>query len=277
MKKLFGLFLSLFLISSSMFASDMDFDKEQVIIKGLSKKQLKERLKYVEMAKLSHSEAVFEKLRQMYKVNNAIKDDVFYAMKCMNFCNKGIFSEAFAASMKEEFERLKKLNWSNKPQIFYLQVCLSIMQDQLYPGFDSFVEEISINIDKVLENSSHERIDPVKLRTEILGECVFYFAKRGRSGYMEKLAEVFKKDEISEQISIIEIFTEKRDPAIFDHLTQILRKQEVEDYCPDLFIAYQDYASALNKQIPAVIQEKINQDENKARQEIEEFFQGYRQ
>lgn len=167
--------LMLLFVSLCLFANDAAFDKEQEILKGLSKKQLKDRLKYVKMAQSSNSQAVFEKLRQMYKVNNAIKDEVFYTMKLMNFYNNGIFSEAFADSMKEEFDRLKELSWGNKPQIFYLQVCLSIVQDQLFPGFDNFVEGISKNIDKILEDSSHERIDPVKLRAEIFRKIALLF------------------------------------------------------------------------------------------------------
>lgn len=240
----------LLLVTLCTFADEMVFDKEQVILEGLGKKSLKTRLKYIEMAKQSDSKAVFEKLREMYKVNNAIKEDVFYVMKWMNFYNKGIFSEAFAVSMKEEFERLKNLNWSNRPQIFYLQVCLSIIQNQLFPGFDDFIEGISKDIDKVLENSSHERIDQVKLRAEILGECVFYFAKRNRPGYMQKLAEVFMENEISEQASIIELFTERKDPTIFKFLSNLLSNSENSDACEALFNLYETYATAIGKNIP---------------------------
>jgi len=275
MKNKFFIAFMFLLLSFCAFADEMLFDKDKVILEGLGKKSLKTRLKYIELAKHSDSKAVFEKLREMYRVNNIIKDDVFYAMKWMNAYNKGVFSEAFAASMKEEFERLKNLNWANRPQIFYLQVCLSIIQDQLYPGFDGFVEEISKDIDKTLENSSHERIDPVKLKAEILGECIFYFAKRNRSGYMQKLAEVFMKNEISEQASIIELFTEKKDPTIFGPLSNFLSNDENIDTHETLFELYESYAKTIGKDIPQNIQKSINKLKLERQKNAKELLKDY--
>ncbi len=261
--------------NSALFADSQDFDKEQAILSGLSKKSLKERAKFLEMAKYTNSVAVFEKLTQMYKVNNSIKEDVFYAMHWMNNNNDGIFSSSFAAAVKEEFFRLKALEWASKPHIFYIITCLSLFQEKPFPGYDSFVDYIAQNIDDILDKSQTDQTDPVKLKAEILGDCIFYFAKRNQPGYMQKLAEVFAKNEISEQLSIVELFTSKKDSSIFESFTQKLSQQSKDEYSGDLFNAYKAYAIAIDKTVPKNIQDVITQYEQLRRQKIKNILQGY--
>lgn len=269
------LFFVFFSWNGSLFADSQNFDKAQAILTGLSKKSLKERGKFLEMAKYTNSVAVFEKLTQMYKVNNSIKEDVFYAMHWMNINNDGIFSSGFADAVKEEFFRLKALEWASKPHIFYLITCLSILQERPFPGYDAFVDYIVQNIDDILDNSITDQTDPVKLKAEILGDCIFYFAKRDQPGYIQKLAEVFAKNEISEQLSIVELFTSKKDSSIFESFTQKLSQQSKEEYSGDLFNAYKEYVIAIDKTVPKNIQKIIAQYEQLRLQKIKNILQGY--
>jgi len=276
MRKFFWFFCFLFFVANgSLFADLQDFDKEQAILAGLSKKSLKERVKFLEMAKYTTSAAIFEKLTQMYRVNNSIKENVFYSMQWMNNNNNGIFSSEFAASLKEEFFRLKALEWASKPHAFYLMTCLSIFQEKPFPGYDAFVNYIIQNIDDILDNAASDQIDPLKLKREILGECIFYFAKRDSPGYMQKLAEVFARNEISELLSIIELFTSRNDASIFESFTQKLSQLSEEEYSGDLFNAYKVYATAINKPVPENIRKLIMQYEQVRRQKIKDILQGY--
>lgn len=276
MQKFFLLFCFLFsIVNGPLFADLQDFDKEQTVLSGLSKKSLKERVKFLEMAKITNSTAIFEKLTQMYKVNNSIKENVFYTMQWMNINNDGAFSSEFAAAIKEEFFRLKTLGWASKPHVFYLMTCLSIFQERPFSGYDAFVNYVIQNIDDILDNAASDQIDPFKLKREILGECIFYFAKRDQPGYMQKLAEVFARNEISEQLSIIELFTSKNDSSIFESFTQKLSKQSKEEYSGDLFNAYKAYTTAINKSVPENIRKLITQYEQLRRQKIKDILQGY--
>ena len=227
MKKIYWV-LYLFVIGFScfLFADTNDISRENIIIEGLSKKQLKDRIKYLEMAKYSDSAAVFEKLTQMYKVNNAIKDDVFTAMEWQNNNNKGIFSERFAEVMLDEYNRLKKESLDGKvsdcPHIDYLDLCIATCQEKHFPGFDKFMTYIMQNIDEVLEESWDYHYDPVRLKNTLIANCIFYFALRDKPGYMEKLAEVTKRGDIWEIGLVIDLFKEKKNDGIFDYLTKKL-------------------------------------------------------
>ena len=291
MKKIYWV-LYLFVIGFScfLFADTNDISRENIIIEGLSKKQLKDRIKYLEMAKYSDSAAVFEKLTQMYKVNNAIKDDVFTAMEWQNNNNKGIFSERFAEVMLDEYNRLKKESLDGKvsdcPHIDYLDLCIATCQEKHFPGFDKFMTYIMQNIDEVLEESWDYHYDPVRLKNTLIANCIFYFALRDKPGYMEKLAEVTKRGDIWEIGLVIDLFKEKKNDGIFDYLTKKLENDYKENSInPYLLDYYYEYANILNKKIPVILKEakrKIDEHYSKQADELlknsnrfdEKFFGG---
>lgn len=279
MKKVFFI-LSLFIISFSYFTyADTDIvSREKIILEGLSKKQLKERVKYLEMAKYSDSEAVFDKLTQMYKVNNAIKDEVFNAMEWQNNNNKGIFSEKFAEAMLEEYNMLKKAKLEGKvsdcPQLDYLDLCIATCQEKHFPGFDKFMSYIMQNIDEVLEESWDYHYDPVKLKNTLIANCIFYFALRDMPGYIDKLTEVTKRGDILEIGLVINFFKEKKNDGIFDYLTKELDDQiKSKDVNFILLRDYLEYAKVLNKNVPHIFIEVKEREDKDRLERVKKLFE----
>ncbi len=265
---------SFFIIFATCLCSQTnDFERSQTIIDGLSKKLLKDRKPYIEMAMYSDSPEVFEKLRQMYRVDNKLKDDVFRAMRAQNDNNNGIFSAKLSETMLEEFNRLKSLNWSACPQNEYLAFCLAHCQEPPFSGYEDFVDYVMNNIDTVTENGVDYRTDPVKFRAGILGECIFYFALRDKPGYMQKLAGVFEREEIDGILLIIELFKERKDDRLFDTFTKKIQKRNQEKRSISTFLdSYVEYANALEKDIPDDIQKAIKLDKEEQKRLTEELF-----
>ena len=279
MKKIYWV-LYLFVIGFScfLFADTNDISRENIIIEGLSKKQLKDRIKYLEMAKYSDSAAVFEKLTQMYKVNNAIKDDVFTAMEWQNNNNKGIFSERFAEVMLDEYNRLKKESLDGKvsdcPHIDYLDLCIATCQEKHFPGFDKFMTYIMQNINEVLEESWDYHYDPVKQKNTLIANCIFYFALRDMPGYIDKLTEVTKRGDILEIGLVINFFKEKKNDGIFDYLTKELDDQiKSKDVNFILLRDYLEYAKVLNKNVPHIFIEVKEREDKDRLERVKKLFE----
>lgn len=278
-KIVFILCLFLILFSNFSYADTNEFNREKIIIEGLSKKQLKDRLQFLEMAKFSNSNAVFEKLTQMYKVNNSIKDDVFNAMEWQNINNNGKFSEKFAEAMLEEYNQLKKAKQENKvaecPQLDYLDLCIATCLDKHYPGFDNFIKYIMHNIDNLLEETWDYHYDPIKLKNTILANCIFYFALRNEAGYIEKLADVTQKGDILEIGTILNFFKEQKNDGIFDFLSKELENDYKNDLLiPSLLDSYFEYAKILNKKIPIILQEAKSRIDAKYSEQAKEILKG---
>lgn len=272
-KKITCFYLLFIICVTCLYSQTNNFDRTQTIISGLSKKLLKDRKPYIEMAMYSDSPEVFEKLRQMYKVNNNLKDDVFKAMRAQNDNNNGVFSIKLAESMLEEFNRLKNLNWSACPQNEYLILCLALCQMPPFSGYEDFFTYIMNNIDTVIENGVDYKTDFVKFRAGILGQCIFYFALRDKPGYMQKLAGVFEREEIDEILLIIDLFKERKNDSLFNTFTKKLQKRNQEKKSISSFLdSYIEYANALEKDIPEDIQEAIRLDKIEQKRLTKELF-----
>ena len=242
----------LFVICMAMFvcvrAEAIDSETELDIIKGLFKRNLIERRSYVYKTYKTNSKAIFDKLARMYKVNNEIKEDVFYAMECMNRYSRGKFCKPLLEAMESEFLRLKKLKNKDHPEIGYLMNCFYIIIERPFSGFDNFIKSFYADCSKYLESS--DNYDKYKEYFQSL--CVYYFAKRNRRGYMTKLVNIYKKNITGYECEIVSLFTSHKDPRIYEAYTEnILKENNFFLACE--FENYSKYCKAINKKIPKKI------------------------
>ena len=235
-------------------AEAIDQATELEIIKGMSKRNLNERLPYIYKTYTTNSKAIFDKLARMYKVDNEIREDVFYAMESMNVYSQGKFCKEFLEVMESEFIRLKNKREQNNQEIYYLEDCFYIFLRWPFKGYDNYVKNIYENYNKYIEFS--DKYDKYKEKFQDL--CIFYFAKRNRRGYMDKLVKVYERNITGYHTEIEKLFTLHKDPRIYDAYTERLLK-EIDSIVASAFNDYSKYCKAINKRVPSKIK-KIHDD-----------------
>jgi hypothetical protein len=146
---------TLFFIFSVIFCSCLKADilpSEEVILEGLSKKKIEERVPFVKASVFYTSRKVFQKLSQMYSVDNSIKNLVFASMLKMNEKTSGLFSDDFALVIFDEFERLKRKGYSTDIHISYLEDMFGRILSKPELGYGKLINLIESNKENIVES-----------------------------------------------------------------------------------------------------------------------------
>ncbi len=240
-------------------AEAIDQATELEIIKGMSKRNLKDRRPYIYKTYTTYSKSIFDKLARMYKIDNEIREDVFYAMKSMNIYSQGKFCKELLEVLDSEFYRLKNRREKNRPELDYLHRCFYIFLKKPFKGFDNYVKNFLNDCHKYIEFSNNYDKD----KKYFQGLCILYFAKRNRRGYMAKLADIYKNNTIGHDSDIVKLFTLHKDSSIYDAYTEGLLKEK-DFMLAREFDDYTKYCKAINKKVPSKIK-KIHDDYIKRR------------
>lgn len=272
-KKILFLCFAFLFYTNYVFSNESFLDREKLILDGLSKKKLSERILYLDKAKYTNSLNIFNKLVLMYKINNNIKENVFMTMKEMNVFNNGKFSREFIEAADEEFQNLHNEKKESHEDLFYLQTLIAYCIDYPYDQFDSYIKKINNEIDNYLvEITDFEAKKNIK--NNILGLCSLYMALKKVPDSLKKLAYYYINGADISESKVISIFTLEKNSSIYEFLTNKIKNNLDDEYTLTLLDDYVKYSEAIGKTLSKEINEKHNTYNILLKQKADKLFEG---